>query len=122
MGDKLNRFPLSSVLRVGSRHRLARVLLVFLFAASGLGFTLQGAASVARADTPGDRERSPTDRDFLGMVMRDPFYEYNPEKVNFKDQPNKPALEEQARDFSDGGVRWVRMEFFADYAGSVPAG
>ncbi len=61
-------------------------------------------------------------RELFGMVMRDPFYEYNTDPVNYPNSPNKAALERQASELASAGVRWVRMEFFADYDGSVPAG
>ena len=56
------------------------------------------------------------------MVMRDPFYEYNTDTVNFPNASNRTALERQAAELAAAGVKWVRMEFFADYDGSVKAG
>lgn len=56
------------------------------------------------------------------MVMRDPFYEYNTDPVNYPNATNRTALERQAAELAAAGVRWVRMEFFADYDGSVKAG
>jgi hypothetical protein len=62
------------------------------------------------------------DGELFGMVARDPFYEYNTDPVNFPNQPNKVALERQAAELASLGVRWLRMEFFADYDGSVRPG
>ncbi len=56
------------------------------------------------------------------MVMRDPFYEYNTDPVNYPNATNRTALERQAMELAAAGVKWVRMEFFADYDGSVKAG
>ncbi|HEY0071803.1 MAG TPA: hypothetical protein VGE04_17730 [Chloroflexia bacterium] len=63
-----------------------------------------------------------TDGEIFGMVARDPFYEFNTDPVIFPNQPNKMALERQAAELASAGVRWVRMEFFADYDGSVRPG
>ncbi|HET9494236.1 MAG TPA: hypothetical protein VFR15_08405 [Chloroflexia bacterium] len=68
------------------------------------------------------RQRTPTERELFGMVVRDPFYEFNTDPVNYPDAPNRKALERQARELAGAGVRWIRMEFFADYDGTVPAG
>lgn len=62
------------------------------------------------------------DGEVFGMVARDPFYEFNTDPVNFPNQPNKVALERQAVELASLGVRWIRMEFFADYDGSVRPG
>src|SRR4029453_12183224 len=98
-------------------HKPFRILLSALFVFTALGIFLN---PVAQADN--DRKRTPADRDLFGMVMRDPFYEYNTDPINFKNAPNKTALENQAQELASAGVKWVRMEFFADYDGSVPPG
>jgi hypothetical protein len=79
----------------------------------------QQAAVATASPSP---SRIPTDPELFGMVMRDPFYEYNTDPVNFHEQPNKTALERQASELAAAGVKWVRMEFFADYDGTVPKG
>ncbi len=66
--------------------------------------------------------RTPAGQELFGMVMRDPFYEYNTDLVNFPASTNRAALERQAAELAAAGVKWVRMEFFADYDGSVNAG
>jgi hypothetical protein len=66
--------------------------------------------------------RSPSDRELFGMVIRDPFYEYNTDPVNFHEAPNRTALERQAMELHGAGVKWIRMEFFADFDGSVQPG
>ena len=66
--------------------------------------------------------RAENERELFGMVARDPFYEYNTDPINYPNAPNKTALERQARALAGAGVRWIRMEFFADYDGSVKAG
>jgi hypothetical protein len=69
-----------------------------------------------------DRVRTPQDSDLFGMVIRDPFYEFNTDPVNYPMAPNKGALEQQAKELAAAGVRWIRMEFFADYDGTVAPG
>jgi hypothetical protein len=69
-----------------------------------------------------DRLRTPEDSDLFGMVIRDPFYEFNTDPVNYPMAPNKGALEQQAKELAAAGVKWIRMEFFADYDGTVAPG
>jgi hypothetical protein len=66
--------------------------------------------------------RTADDRDLFGMVIRDPFYEYNSDPAKYPNALNRTALEAQAADMEAAGVKWVRMEFFADYDGSVARG
>ena len=84
-------------------------------------FALAVLASVVRTSSAAPLQ-SPTDKEMFGMVMRDPFYEYNTDPVNYPNATNKTALERQAMELQAAGVKWVRMEFFADYDGSVQAG
>lgn len=62
------------------------------------------------------------DQDLFGIVIRDPFYEWNTDPVKYPDAANKTALEEEAKELQALGAKWVRMEFFADYDGSVAPG
>ena len=78
-------------------------------------------ANVAHAG-PVHMPPSTVNRDLFGMVIRDPFYEYNTDPVNFKDAPNRTALEQEAREIASAGAKWIRMEFCADYDGSVQPG
>jgi hypothetical protein len=106
-----------------ARHlRVARLLLAFILACVALGAYLAPGPGLASAQDTSGHARTPQERELFGMVMRDPFYEFNTDPANFPMAANKTALEEQARELSNAGVRWVRMEFFADYAGRVPAG
>jgi hypothetical protein len=66
--------------------------------------------------------RPETERELFGMVVRDPFYEYNTDPDKYPNALNRTALERQAKELAGAGVRWIRMEFFADYDGSVPRG
>src|SRR5690348_15275690 len=52
--------------------------------------------------------------DLFGMVIRDPYYEYNTDPVQFPDASNMTALEREAAELEAMGVRWVRTEFWTD--------
>src|SRR5215207_4882222 len=52
-------------------------------------------------------------RDLFGMVARDPHYEFGTNPAEFPDASNRIALERQAAEMREMGVRWVRMEFWA---------
>ncbi|MGI8588744.1 MAG: hypothetical protein ACR2M0_13810 [Chloroflexia bacterium] len=87
-------------MRNARRRRLpavAALILILLLA----GRLPAGAA-------PPRQSADPTS-DLFGMVMRDPYYEYDPASG-----PNTVALERQAAELENMGVRWVRLEFFAD--------
>src|SRR4051812_2158658 len=85
------------------------------------GEMLSPSGNVAHAG-PVHMPPSMVNRDLFGMVIRDPFHEYNTDPVNFKDAPNRTALEQEAREIASTGAKWIRMEFFADYDGSVQPG
>src|SRR5947209_4030933 len=103
--------------RMRSCHRTGRLLMAAILASVALGAFRADTGTIAHAAPPTDRVRSSADGDLFGIVMRDPYYEYNTDPVNFK-----TALEAQAQELADAGVTWVRLEFFADYDGSVPKG
>src|SRR5829696_8190705 len=64
----------------------------------------------ATAQTPPAAETS--SRDLFGMVARDPHYEFDTNPA-FSGASNRTALERQAAEMREMGVRWVRMEFWA---------
>ena len=107
------------------RHRNTRLLVTAVLLVSVLGGSFPTAGrhgSQTALAAPLRSVRSAADKDLFGMVMRDPFYEYNTDPVNFPNALNRTALEQQANELESAGVKWVRMEFFADYDGSVAAG
>ncbi len=56
------------------------------------------------------------DRDgFFGVVGRDPYYEWNTDTVHFNNDVNKTVLENMVKEMAASGVKWVRVEFFAEY-------
>jgi hypothetical protein len=56
----------------------------------------------------------------FGMVVRDPFYEWNRHELH-PQTPNYEFLTEMASNLYALGVRWVRIEFHADPGGSYGA-
>jgi hypothetical protein len=101
--------------------RAVRICLTVVIAVSMFG-TFWIRANSNQTAFAADRVRTPQDSDLFGMVIRDPFYEFNTDPVNYPMAPNKGALEQQARELAAAGVRWIRMEFFADYDGTVAPG
>jgi hypothetical protein len=54
------------------------------------------------------------DREFMGMVIRDPYYE-----VDLAGNPNRAAQDRMGELLASAGVRWVRLDFLADPDGHV---
>lgn len=51
--------------------------------------------------------------DFMGMVIRDPHYEWNT-NPEFPNAVNRPFYDEMGKRLADAGVKWVRFEFRAE--------
>jgi hypothetical protein len=81
--------------------------LLLLLAGLGSRPVAQAAPTLAPAPTG-------TAGDLFGMVIRDPYYEYKTDPVHFPDTANRAALEREAAELQEMGVRWVRTEFFVD--------
>jgi len=62
------------------------------------------------------------DADFFGIVGRDPWFEWNTDKVNYPNDVNRAALEGMARDLAFAGAGWVRIELRADHDGNAQGG
>lgn len=78
-------------------------------------------AATPRAETrpmPETAMPGATNPEFMGMVVRDPFYEFN-SNPDFPNQPNYVAQDAMGRLLANAGVRWVRLEFIADGDGHV---
>src|SRR5947209_7436572 len=94
---------------VARTRRPTRICLALTIALTSLGaFALQsGPSRIAHAqDAPVYTAQSaltPANQDLFGMVMRDPFYEFNTDPVNFPNAANKTALEEQAKELASAG-------------------
>lgn len=116
----VNRSPIYQSATRHARVRFVIALVSFIVVAAIP--SLNAARTSDAQPAPPLRQRTEADRELFGMVVRDPFYEYNTDPVNYPDAPNRKALERQARQLAAAGATWIRMEFFADYDGTVPAG
>ena len=88
-----------------------------LQAGTVLSLLLSGLAArpaAQAAPPPAGTGQPAANGDLFGMVARDPYYEYNSDPVHFPNAANRVALERQAAELEEMGVRWVRMEFWAD--------
>lgn len=56
---------------------------------------------------------SPPPGDFMGMVIRDPYYEFNT-NPNYPNQLNRDFYDALGQNLAYAGVRWVRFEFRAE--------
>ena len=99
--------------RVGKDPNLRTRLWRILWAGAALSLLL-AAMPRPTATHAAPAADDATRADLFGMVARDPYYEYNSDPQKFPDAPNRAALERQAAELQEMGVRWVRMEFFAD--------
>jgi hypothetical protein len=59
------------------------------------------------------------DPELLGMVVRDPWYDFGTNPA-LPDRPNYAAQDRMGAVLAEAGVRWVRLEFFID--GQLPEG
>jgi hypothetical protein len=97
-------------------------VLVQPLAAPGTAATTTTVNSITPAPVARLSIRPPDEQELFGMVVRDPFYEFNTDRINYPMALNRTALEQQAIELAGAGVRWIRMEFFADYDGTVNPG
>src|SRR5438876_958161 len=113
----MSRLQPSPVRRAAPKPLNTILVLIILSSLAGASATRGGISNASAA-----AQRPRTDAELFGMVIRDPFYEYNTDPVNFHEAPNRTALERQAIELHDAGVTWIRMEFFADFDGTVAPG
>src|SRR5215207_9510385 len=78
-------------------------LLVILTAALPAGAAPRAQAAPAAA--PGA-----SNPDFMGMVIRDPWYDFGTHPA-FPNQPNKTFQDTMGLTLANMGVRWVRLDF-----------
>jgi hypothetical protein len=98
--------------RRGLRYRAILVcflLLTLVPTAKALAPASAAPASAALVDPYPDRDG------FFGVVGRDPYYEWNTDTVNFNNDVNKTVLENMVKEMAASGVKWIRVEFFAEY-------
>lgn len=83
-----------------SRHYRLAFLLVLLFA----------ALPAAAAPPPAPVAPAALDREFMGMVIRDPWYDFGTDP-SAPNEPNRPAQDTMGATLAMAGVRWVRLDF-----------
>jgi hypothetical protein len=99
-----------------------------LFVLFALALTTLPAPAAPRtpADTPAEVVQ-PTlpappvvalNRDFLGISVRDPWYEFNT-NPDFPNAPNEAFQAEMGANLEQAGVGWVRLEFHIPYDAGV---
>src|SRR5438552_16829607 len=89
----------------GNKLASGPLRLVLAFAVFSSLFGLSGQEAGQRNPTAAAAPlHSTADSDMFGMVIRDPFYEYNTDPVNFKNAPNRTALERMAMELHAAGV------------------
>ncbi|MEI7768708.1 MAG: hypothetical protein WCI67_01905 [Chloroflexales bacterium] len=91
-----------------------RAILATCVCLSVIAAALASAAGAGPAPTPAGA----IDRELLGMVVRDPWYDFGT-SPDLPDQPNQVSQEHMGAILEQAGVRWVRFEFFV--AGDDPA-
>jgi len=60
----------------------------------------------------------PLDREFLGLSIRDPWYELDT-NPSFPDAPNEAFQDEMGMNLEQAGAGWVRLEFHIPYNAAV---
>ena len=85
--------------------RAAAFLLLIVTLAAALPAGAAPRAQAAPAAAPGA-----SNPDFMGMVIRDPWYDFGTHPA-FPSQPNKPFQDTMGLTLSNMGVRWVRLDF-----------
>src|SRR5919199_1670242 len=81
---------------------MRRILPVFLLIV--LGVSLSSSAQAVTQPLPGD---------FMGMVVRDPHYEWNTNPA-FPNEVNHSFYDAMGANLEAAGVKWVRFEFRAE--------
>lgn len=91
----------------GLRHRAMLTLLLLL--------TFLPAAHAAAPTAAALADPYPDRDGFFGVVGRDPYYEWNTDTVHYNNDVNRAVLENIVKEMAASGVKWVRIEFFAEY-------
>jgi hypothetical protein len=88
------------------------LLLALLLGTLALAPTPPSRAEAHRAPAAPIQAPGLSNPELMGMVIRDPYYEFNSLPGTFG--PNTVAQEQMAHNLAQIGVRWVRLEFLAD--------
>src|SRR6266508_2797548 len=85
--------------------RAAAFFLLLVISTATLPAGAASRAQAAPAAAPGI-----SNPDFMGMVIRDPWYDFGTNPA-FPNQPNKAFQDTMGATLSNMGVRWVRLDF-----------
>jgi hypothetical protein len=85
--------------------RAAALFLLFAILAAALPAGAAPRAQAAPATPPGV-----SNPDFMGMVIRDPWYDFATNPA-FPNQPNQTFQDTMGQTLANMGVRWVRLDF-----------
>jgi hypothetical protein len=85
--------------------RAAAFFLLLMLLTAALPAGAASRAQAAPAASPGV-----SNPDFMGMVIRDPWYDFGTNPA-FPNQPNKAFQDTMGATLSNMGVRWVRLDF-----------
>src|SRR5262245_52126 len=69
---------------------------------------LPGAAAQSPRAARADSAIAALDPEFMGMVIRDPWYDFGTNEPN---EPNRDFQDTMGATLAHAGVRWVRMDF-----------
>ncbi|MFL5803867.1 MAG: hypothetical protein ACJ8CR_19255 [Roseiflexaceae bacterium] len=86
-----------------SRPRVYALLLLLAFAALP-------AAGAPRPPDANNVRATPLDPEFMGLAIRDPWYEFNT-NPSFPNAPNQAFQDAMGATLELAGARWVRLEF-----------
>jgi hypothetical protein len=89
-----------------SRFYVCMLLLVL----APMALPLSGAPTATASAMPARAAPVTPNREFMGMSIRDPWYEFNT-NPNYPNTANEAFQEEMGATLELAGVRWVRMEF-----------
>jgi hypothetical protein len=98
-----------------SSQTAASALLLLVVAAIAAGLLLPGPRATAAPQAATPAQAAALNPEFMGMVIRDPYYEYN--SFPGMPGPNVYAQDAMGAQLEHIGVRWVRLEFIADVDG-----
>ncbi|NNJ11483.1 hypothetical protein EKD04_014190 [Chloroflexales bacterium ZM16-3] len=88
-------------------HKLSAAILTACICIIVTGTPPTGATS-----SPSTQSQA-LDPDMMGMVIRDPWYEFGT-YPGLPDEPNRVSQERMGQILEEAGVRWVRLEFFVE--------
>ena len=92
-------------------HRYTTRAAAFFSTADDIDSRAAGRCRIAPSGCAGNaRPAALSNPDFMGMVIRDPWYDFGTNPA-FPDQPNQAFQDTMGATLARMGVRWVRLDF-----------